>query len=373
VALNVDTLYSSAWIDLRSGPTVLVVPAFEEERYVSVQLFDLYTYIVGYVTPRTHGRGGGRYLLVGPDWSGAAPDGIDEVFRAPTDLLLVFIRTQVLGPDDLESVHEVQDGFSVRSAGSNVRTPSMPPALRPVDVRAAPDLRFFDVLGWMLAFMPPLEEDQALRGQLDAVGVGRADGSSSLSDDETSQVLAGMGDGAQRLAARAKTVRSSAELFGSRSFFDGDHLSRSCGAMLGILGNAAEEYLGVGYAADEHGEPFDGASSAYEITFHPGDEPPVGGFWSITLYDAERFLYDHPLRRHVINDRTLATIEPGPEGGRTIHISHRSPDPELLAGWLPCPATPFTLAFRTYLPGEAIRNGTWTAPPVRRTDRRETR
>jgi hypothetical protein len=285
--------------------------------------------------------------------------------------MLVFIRTQVLGPDDQQSVHAVQDGFAVRPAGTTDQPPSMPALLAPVDVRAAPDVRFFDVLAWMLTFMPPLEEDLELRRQLDAVGIGTPDWSTNLSDDETSQTLAGMADGNAQLTARAGTVRSSAELFGSRSFFDGDHVSRSCGALLGILGNAAEEYLGVGYAADEHGEPFDGTTREYDITFQPGAEPPVGAFWSITLYDAERFLYEHPLERYVINDRTFAAIEPGPDGSRTIHISHIAPDPEQLAGWLPCPATPFQLAFRTYLPGEAIRSGAWTPPPVRRADRKD--
>jgi len=30
------------------------------------------------------------------------------------------------------------------------------------------------------------------------------------------------------------------------------------------------------------------------------------------------------------------------------------------------PATPFGLTFRTYLPGDAVRGGRWTAPPVER-------
>ena len=201
VALNVDTLYSSAWIDLRGGPTVLVMPPFTEDRYVSAQLFDLYTYIVGYVTPRTHGRSGGRYLLAGPDWSADTPDGIDEVFRSPTELMLVFMRTQLLGPDDLAAVHELQDKFELApSTPGAAPATSMPPMPEPIDVRAAPTTRFFDVLGWMLSFMPPLDEDRRLRERLAAVGIGRPDWSTTLADDETSEVLAGMAAGAEQLS-----------------------------------------------------------------------------------------------------------------------------------------------------------------------------
>jgi hypothetical protein len=366
VALNVDTLYSSAWIDLRGGPTVLVVPPFGEDRYVSAELFDLYTYIVGYVTPRTHGRSGGRYFLVGPGWSGDTPDGIEEVFRSPTELMLVFMRTQLLDAEDIAAVHELQDEFALESSTPATAPAPMPSLPEPIDVRATPTTRFFDILGWMLSFMPPLEQDRELRERLTAAGVGRSDWSATLADDDTAQVLAGMAEGAAQLSARVATVRSSAELFGSRDFFAGDHVSRSVGAMLGILGNAAEEYLGVGYAGDDHGKPFDGATYDYEITFQPGDEPPVGAFWSITLYDADRFLYDNHLDRYKVDGTTLAEIEPAADGGRTILIRHDEPLPDQVAGWLPCPATPFTLTFRTYLPGAPVRDGSWSPPPVRR-------
>ena len=66
VAMNVDTPYSYAWLDLRDGPVVLTLPAFEPDRYVAAELFDLYTYIVGYVSPRTNGTRGGSFLITGP-------------------------------------------------------------------------------------------------------------------------------------------------------------------------------------------------------------------------------------------------------------------------------------------------------------------
>ena len=66
VAPNVDTPYSYAWLDLRAEPIVLSLPEFEKQRYVSLQLIDSYTYIIGYVTPRTNGHAGGDFMIVGP-------------------------------------------------------------------------------------------------------------------------------------------------------------------------------------------------------------------------------------------------------------------------------------------------------------------
>jgi hypothetical protein len=233
-------------------------------------------------------------------------------------------------------------------------------------VRAAPDLRFFDVLAWMLDLMPPLPEDLDLREQMRSIGISAGPSmTSSIDVGSRAAILDGMAAGAARMQQRARTIRSSAEIFGSRDFFAGDHLSRACGAMLGILGNSAEEYLGVGYQSDADGNPFDG-SNDYDVTFAPGGLPPVGAFWSITLYDADRLLHPNSLRRYVLGSRQLPGLARDADGGVTITISATAPDASRIANWLPCPTGPFNLAFRTYLPGPEIRSGSWTAPPVRR-------
>ena len=93
--------------------------------------------------------------------------------------------------------------------------------------------------------------------------------------------------------------------------------------------------------------------------------PDVGAFWSITLYDNAGHLYDNPLRRFVLGSRQLPAMARGADGALTILVQHDPPPDDLVPNWLPCPAGPFGLTFRTYLPGPAIRDGSWTAPPVR--------
>jgi hypothetical protein len=290
-----------------------------------------------------------------------------RVFPCPTELCLVLIRTQLFDEEDMPNVAAIQDAVSVRplSATQGQASPRAAPGLAPiapVDVRAAADLRFFDVLAWMLALMPTLPEDQELRDRMARIGV-RPGAKVDLPRSSRQPALAGMRAGMQDILKRAKRVRSSGELFGSREFFAGDHLARAAGAFLGILGNAAEEYLGVGYQADARGRPFDGARR-YTITFGAGGLPPVDAFWSITVYDADKHLYAHEIDRYVISSRHITQMTPDPNGGLTIDLQHQPPAPERLANWLPCPPAPFGLTFRTYLPGEAIRSGTWMPPPV---------
>lgn len=368
IAPNVDTPYSQAWLDLRAEPVVVSVPSFEPERYLSLQLFDLYTYIIDYVTPRTNGHAGGDFLIVAPDWKGSVPAGIRKVFRSTTTLALAMFRTQLLAADDLGKVHALQDRIQVRTLSAYLGRPGpkpqpLPALLPALNLREKPtDPAFFDVLGWMMGFMPALPDEVGLRRGFERIGL-RAGHRFQPAPAEQAALLQGMGMALKEMGERARRVRSSAELFGSRDFLKDDYLTRAVGAMLGILGNAAEEYLGIGWQTDAERRPFDG-SRRYRIRFAAGQLPPVDAFWSITVYTQERLLYANPLKRYVINSPLLATLKRDADGGITLHVQHGSPGADRESNWLPCPATPFGLTFRTYLPQEAIRSGRWTAPPV---------
>lgn len=364
VNLNVDTPYSYGWLDLRGGPVLLTMPEHEPDRYMSAQVVDLYSYIVGYVSPRTVGPAGGTVVVWGPATPGPTVEA-DTAFACPTELALVLVRTQLFDTGDLPAVTALQDRVVLEPLGP----PGEPlDAPDPVDVRADLDERFLEVLDWMLQLMPRLPEDVEIRDRLAEMGCGtrRLDAVLHHAANRES-VIAGLREGFGDVVARSRSVQSSAELFGSREFFGGDHPTRAAGALLGILGNAAEEVLGVGYRGDSEGRPFDGHHD-YTIRFDPGAFPPVDAFWSITLYDADQHLYANELDRYVLGSRQLDSMTPDPDGGLTIHLRHDRPDDGLVPNWLPCPRAPFGLAFRTYLPRTEIRTGVWTAPPVVRID-----
>ena len=369
VAPNCDTLYSNAWLDLRTEPIVISIPPFEPNRYVSLMLSDLYTYIVGYVTPRANGNEGGDFLIVGPGWAGDTLPGIKRVFAAPTEFVLAFFRTQLFGPEDLPVVWQIQDGFKVQPLSSYLgAAPPMPAAepawIEPLDVRKEPtSLRFFAVLNWMLQFMPELADERAMRCQLAAIGVRPAADFPEPDNATRSALVEGMQAGQQAMIAYLGTVKSSSNLFGSRHFLGHGYINRAVGAMVGILGNAAEEYLGIGYPSDKDGQPFDG-SHAYRIKFTPETMPPVSAFWSITVYDKAMLLYANPLCRHVINSPMVKDLEKDKGGGFTLYVQHESPGPDKEPNWLPVPAGKFALTFRTYQPERAILDFSYQAPPV---------
>ena len=91
--------------------------------------------------------------------------------------------------------------------------------------------------------------------------------------------------------------------------------------------------------------------------------PPVDAFWSVTLYDADRFLYDNPQARYAIGDRTRG-LQRDPDGGLSLVVSHAPPrDPAFTPNWLPAPAGGFYLVLRMYNPRAEARG--WRIPPLR--------
>jgi hypothetical protein len=368
VSMNVDTPYSFAWLDLRAEPVVLTIPPFEKERYVSVELIDLYTYIVGYISPRTNGNTGGNFLVAGPGWHGTTPAGIKAVFHSPTQFLLALYRTQLFNAADIGNVNVLQDQYQVRplSAYTGAPPPPVPPfvQVKPIDVRKESEsLQFFTILNAMLAYMPLLKEEAGVRSRFIKIGIVPEAPFTIPGEEARLALIDGMRQGLMAMVARAQTVKSSAEIFGSRDHLSDDYLSRAVGALLGIYGNAAEEYLGVGYQGDAEGKPFDGTHK-YQIKFQADALPPVGAFWSITAYNASKFLIQNPLNRYVINSPMLESLKKDAGGGFTLYLQHESPGKDLESNWLPVSPDAFNLAFRTYQPAKAIMEGTWQAPPV---------
>lgn len=368
IAPNVDTPYSQMWLDLRAEPVVVTLPAFEPERYMSLQLFDLYTWIIGYVSPRTNGQAGGDFLIVPPGWKGQAPAGVRQVFESTTTLVLGWVRTQLLRPDDLPRVHRLQDGIQVRTLSAYLGKPGpapvpLPALVPPVNLRQQPvSDGYLPVLAWMMQFMPVLPEEAAMRQRFERLGLfaGRTQAPDAAAQGA---IRRGFGMALQAMGERAKRVRSSAELFGSKAFLGQDYLVRAVAALLGILGNSAEEFLGIGYPADAQGQPFTG-SRRYTIRFAPGGLPPVDAFWSITAYNQQRLLYENEIQRYVINTPLLEHLQRDADGGLTLHLQHTRPNGAAAQNWLPVPDGPFVLTFRTYLPRADIREGRWRAPPV---------
>ena len=175
VTANSDTPYSFLWLDLRAEPMVLSVPAAPKDRYISVMLADAHTYNYGYMGSRaTHGKAG-KYMVVGPDWKGERPDGIDGVFHSLTPFSFAAYRTQLINAEDMPNVVKIQDQYKVESLSAFLGQPAptaVPDANFLPATTAGIKANFWNYLGAALEYIPELDEDKDIRAKLANIGIG---------------------------------------------------------------------------------------------------------------------------------------------------------------------------------------------------------
>jgi hypothetical protein len=147
-------------------------------------------------------------------------------------------------------------------------------------------------------------------------------------------------------------------------YFGTDYLYRAAVGWQSMYVNDPAEAYYPGVYADHEGKPLDASKHRYVLRFEADDMPPVGAFWSTTMYDLEkRLMVANPIKRYSIGDRT-AGLQYGDDGSLEIYIQHGSPGPEKESNWLPAPNAPFYMLMRLYLPSMEILNGQYEIPPV---------
>ncbi|PXX56447.1 Uncharacterized conserved protein [Pseudomonas sp. LAMO17WK12:I10] len=377
VTPNSDTPYSFLWMDLRAEPMVLSVPAVDKKRYYSVQLIDGNTYNYGYIGSRTTGNGSGNYMVVGPDWKGAVPAGIDKVFYSTTPFTVAGYRTQLFNPKDMPNVMKVQSGYKVQPLSAFLGKPA-PPASPVINFSSISTAgikeNFFEYLDAALQYVPPTPEDKEVRARIAKIGIGpgKSFEFKDLSLEHKAAVLLGMKEGDEKvdkwLSGGLKNVNgwSIGSYFGDRHFYNGDWLKRAGGAKGGIYGNDAVEATYPITRTTATGEPMDGSKHNYTLTFPPGQLPPVNAFWSVTMYDGKtQLLIKNPIDRYLLNSPMLPNMKKNADGSLTLYIQRTSPGKALESNWLPAPDGPIYLVMRLYWPKETppsvlpAGEGTW--------------
>jgi hypothetical protein len=102
--VNRDTLLTVGWLALSKGAQVLHVPDFAG-RYYSVQFTDPSKNTnFAYVGTRTTGTAAGDYLITGPGWKGAVPQGMKQI-ASPNNSVLVAGRILVYSDSDLSTAY----------------------------------------------------------------------------------------------------------------------------------------------------------------------------------------------------------------------------------------------------------------------------
>ncbi len=129
---NADTLYSIFWFDVSKEPQILSI-ADTGGRYYMLPMLDMWTDVIASPGNRTTGTKEANYAIVGPNWQGTLPDGVEPI-RATTNMGWVIGRTQSDGKDDYENVHKIPVRFRLRFQEARRRHPYLVAGLLDLDV-----------------------------------------------------------------------------------------------------------------------------------------------------------------------------------------------------------------------------------------------
>jgi hypothetical protein len=377
VRMNVDTLYSFAWLDLSKEPLVLSVPD-THGRYYLMPILDAWTDVFASPGKRTTGTKAGDFAIVGPNWTGTLPAGMMEL-KSPTNTAMIVGRTQANGSADYAAVNAIQKQYRLTPL-SAFGKPYTPPAgvLDPqIDMKTPPvdqvnrmsTEMFFNRLATLMASNPPAAADAPMLAKLARIGVvpGRAFNMSTLNpavakglDGSVQAAVAKMGAAAKEIGTPANGWRVMPMTLAD---FGTDYELRGEIALVGIGANLAKDAVYPTAFVDGDSQPLTGGNR-YVLHFDKGGLPPVNAFWSITMYDAASFLAANTINRY--NIAGWMPLKYNPDGSLDVYLQHDSPGSQKESNWLPAPEGPFNVTLRMYWPKESVLDGSWKPPAIQK-------
>ncbi len=360
---NNDTLYSSAFLDLASGPVKLTVPK-GDGRYFSAAVMDART-DNNFILRETDGEGTVT-IEFGDGKARALPPAGDggRRYAVSTKEAWLLIRVLVDGAADLPAARAVQQGFGLTVPSETVRPPRQAVVL-PVLPDPALLLRQANpvIAGNRHLQEPALAATGYGRGAavFDELPVWRQWMWRLLLPRIFEKMKAGIADGS-RISGDGWS--KSPPGIGSA---DASDAVRAAVALGGLGALPTEEAVYWSATQDSAGQELDG-SKRYTLIIPA--EVPARAFWSLSMYermpDGRLFYVGNPLDRYAVGNRSTGLAHKE-DGSLALVMSPTDPGPG--ANWLPTPKSGnFTLIFRAYRPGPAILSGAWRLPPVKRTE-----
>ncbi|GAA1383079.1 DUF1254 domain-containing protein [Catellatospora chokoriensis] len=373
---NQDVVYGLGYFALDEEPVVVQVPDFDDRFWVYA-LYDARTDQIGdlgkpYATPP------GFYLLAGPNWQGATPDGVQAVIRTTTSLAAIVPRVFMDDtPQDRTAIQPVInqiccyplaefDGtWKTTDWAASPTIPGPPADSEGETTWVVPD-KFFDQFAQALDEVPPLPGEQALYDQfrllLDAAG----------NNPDLAKALVETAEQAEQDVIKPFFCWNHNGLPAGNGWnrsthnaqWGVDYFNRTGTAKSNMFDNRPTETQYFYTDHDGDGQQLVGAHR-YEITFPAGQEPPVDGFWSLTLYNDQHLFHPNDLGRYSLGTKNTNLLR-DPDGGLTLSAGGPQPKDDHASNWLPAPQGPVSLYIRAYWGQQAILDGTWQPPEVRR-------
>lgn len=382
-APNADTLYSLAWMDLDKEPWVFSHPDMGD-RFFLFPTYDLWMPVVASPGARTTGGAAANILISGPGWTGAVPEGMTEI-KVPTRYVLILGRTYADGSDaDYAKVNALQAQYDVRPLSAFGKADYVfkaPPVIdagysmtdKPQEVILGFGTEgYFDRLAKLMCHgAPPAAEDAPILAEMAKLGIAPCkDFDLAALGPDVAKALETLPQDALDYLGDHKPAMGTEEngwiFTKGLGQYGTDYEKRALVAAFGWPANLQADAVYPYTEVDSKGELLSGAHK-YTLTFAKGQEPPVNGFWSITMYEIDQgwWFVPNALNKFTVSPRD--NLVANADGSVTLYFQNESPGADKEANWLPAPEGAFLPMIRMYWPKEtapSILDGSWTPPQI---------
>ncbi|MCP3472638.1 DUF1254 domain-containing protein [Bradyrhizobium sp. CCGUVB1N3] len=371
---NQDVVYGLGFFSLDEEPVVAQVPDFGDRFWVYA-MYDARTDQFGHLG-KAYNSKPGFYLLVGPRWKGLKPAGITDIIRCPTELANTIPRIfQDDTPEDKKAIQAVVNQivfYPLKEFDGQMKTiewsklPSVPGPKSDGETKWVVPEKFFDQLGEALDTVDALPGEEALYAQF------RLLLDSAAKDPELKKILLTTAvESEQKIIQPFFQWKYNGRPAGNgwnrstnNAQFGIDYYNRTGTAKSNMFDNRPTETQYF-YADDDGAGAELNGSGSYEISFPPGQEPPVSGFWSLTMYNDKHLFHPNELKRYSLGTKNK-NLKRNPDGSLTLYAGAKSPGGDKQSNWLPAPDGHFSLYIRAYWGKEGILDGSWKPPVIRK-------
>ena len=380
-APNADTLYTTAWLDLSNEPWIFGIPDMAD-RYYLMPMLSGWTDVFQVPGKRTTGTKAQAYAITGPGWSGTLPAGLTE-YKSPTAMVWILGRIYCTGtPEDYAAVHALQDKFTLVPLSSHGKPYTPPPGL--VDTTAADESKsvrdlvdemdtktYFTYLAELMKTNPPSDADAPIVAKMARIGLvpGQDFDPGKLDAFDKDAINAVPKEALLQIMTHFRVMGKNVNgwLFTTETGLYGTgYLNRALITAIGLGANRPQDAIYPTSERDATGKEYDGASNKYVMHIERGQFPPVDGFWSITMYDANYFFVPNALDRYTLSARNQFVTNP--DGSVDLYLQADAPGKDKEANGLPAPRAKFIPMLRLYWPKAtppSILDGSWVLPAVK--------
>jgi hypothetical protein len=384
VAINVDTLYASTFLDLTMQPVVVTIPGntppFPFTSY-SILMLDPYGDLLpaSASIPKTPGS----YALIGPGgFTGTLPTAVTPI-TLPVDFSALIFRADKFSSTNVNQIKQA-DAFR-RSLKSQTlsdylkhpragATKIVPEILFSVSFKTTADnLIAHDPIAFLRQLQravasdhtPPLSPyEEALSNRFDSLfGNGNRNRSEFSDGAQAAHQL--ILDSYLTHTDWALPTPTNWIHFTNIGDWGNQVVERSSITEFIQYANGIKAAAYYHVFKDANGNPLDGSNPrGYVLTFPPGEQPEATRFWSLTAYTPEAI----ELVPNVANKYAVARYTPGlklnDNGSLSVYMAQQLPAGVPMANWLPIPAGAFNIMLRVYGPEGSVEDNTYVPPGI---------